>query len=242
MYQDIPNNTFNFNEKLNPQNNYDPYNIMQNGFTNNTTNMNNNTPTNNATTTKSIRIKIENVLFEYVHLAQPHAFSQNETPKYSVTLLIHKLHNAEMLQKVRNAISETYNTATQTIWNNIPQIDLQTLESKIIRDGDTTDKTNLHGHYYIKVTRDRTRTVTAVDNNNQEIQDKQKALEYLRQIQNGDGGIAYLAIKGYSINNNQEIKQGIGVYLDAIRKTHNKAANYSSTAINPYSFNPSDYL
>ena len=252
MYQDIPNNTFNFNENPNSQNNYDPYNIMQNGFTNNTTNMNNNTPTNNATTNKSIRIKIENVLFEYVHLTQPHAFSLNETPKYSVTLLIPKQNNqydnntnqyyARIRQKVRNAISEAYNIATQTIWNNIPQIDLQTLESKIIRDGDTTDKTNLHGHYYIKVTRDRTRTVTAVDNNNQEIQDKQKALEYLRQIQNGDGGIAYLAIKGYSINNNQEIKQGIGVYLDAIRKTHNKAANYSSTAINPYSFNPSDYL
>ena len=208
---------------------------MQNGFTNNTTNMNNNTPTNNATTTKSIRIKIENVLFEYVHLAQPHAFSQNETPKYSVTLLIHKLHNAEMLQKVRNAISETYNTATQTIWNNIPQIDLQTLESKIIHDGDTK---NFQGYYYIKATRDKTRPVIAVDSNNQEIKDEQKARQYLSQIQNGDRGIAYLAIKGYSINN----YQGIGIYLDAVQKTHNKAANYNSTAINPYSFNPSDYL
>ena len=215
---------------------------MQNGFANNNTNMNKNIPTNN-------KIQINNVLFEYVHLTQPYAFSQNEKPKYSVTLLIPKQNNqynnninlyyAGILQKIRNAISEAYNIATQTIWKKITQIpDLQTLESKILHDGDTKNNSTYHGYYYIKASRNTTRLVTAIDNNNQVIQDEQQTLQYLSQIQNGDWGNAYLAIKGYSINNHQ----GIDIYLDAVQKTHNKAANYNSTAINTYSFNPSDYL
>ena len=213
------------------------HNNIQNSINNRTTQIG---FANNAPINKSTKIKIENVLFEYVHLAEPHAFSQNEPLKYSVTLLIPKHNNyAGILQKVRNAISETYNIACQNIWENITQLpNLQTLESKILRDGDTTNNQTYHGYYYIKATRDTKRLVTAIDNNNQAIKNEQQTLQYLSQIQNGDWGIAYLAIKGYGNDN----YQGISIFLDAIRKTHNKAANYSSTAINPYSFNPSDYL
>lgn len=245
LLQEALTNTF-YND-----NNNGTQNMQQNAYnstqqrptanTANTTQQNSNKTQSNVNV--DVKIVIDCAKFEYVHIAEPWAYKEGEILKYSITLLIPKpnaqynhedfVYYNNIVQKIKSTISEAYNKALTGVWDtNTPNPNYQALEKQIIRDGDQSGKEIYYGCYYIKATRNINQGLVLVKNaNGKFVQDG----ELLKQIQNGDWGAVYLTFKGYQYTMNNKINKGIGIYLDAIYKTHDGNGNSNNT------FNPNNY-
>ena len=88
----------------------------------------------------STKVVIGPVRLSYVNVIKPRVANPGEEPRYSATLIIPK-DNAEMIAKIKAAVTNAYNAATATFGGKLPPINTIKLPGKWKRMGVYTGKT-----------------------------------------------------------------------------------------------------
>ena len=144
---------------------------------------------------------------DFVHVFEPWAFSENEMPKYSVTLIISK-NDTDTIRKVQSAISQAYENGKSKLQNT----ELKNVRSPL-RDGDAErpDNPAYRNCWFINTTNNGKFGAPAVcDKNAQAITDK-------RELYSGVWGKVHVSFAAYCGGSGQSQK-GIGCYLKAVQK------------------------
>lgn len=146
------------------------------------------------------------VRFSYLHVFEPYAFNEGDTPKYSAVILIPK--NSPLVAGVKKAITQAYEAAVTEKWGGKkPPMDKATC----LFDGDEPkddgeDRGEAYaGHYYLNAK--STQRPKVVDGKIQEILDSD-------EVYSGCYGRVSVAISGWTNNG----KMGLSCYLNNLQK------------------------
>lgn len=151
---------------------------------------------------ENTRITTGEVRLSFVHLFEPYAGEDGDTPKYSATLIIPKS-DTGTVEKIRNAQQAALRNGKETRFGGqIPKNWRNTL-----RDGDESDRPEYEGCYYMSVRANADRKPSVVDQNVNEILDKSEIYS---------GVYARAAIEAFPYNTNGK---GVSFQILAVQKT-----------------------
>ena len=143
---------------------------------------------------------------DFVHVFEPWAFSVNDTPRYSVTLIISK-DDTDTIQKIRNALSQAYENSKSKLQSEYKDI------RRPIHDGDKEKPNNpaYKNCWFINATKlERFGAPAICDQNAQAITNRS-------ELYSGVWGRVYVSFAAYYGGSGQSQK-GIGCYLKAVQK------------------------
>lgn len=161
---------------------------------------------------KSIKTVIGPVRLSYLHVFEPFKFNEEDTPKFSATLLIPKSDD-KLIKQVNAAIQEAYNAAVTEVWGGKKP---PMKNATCLWDGDEpkADGESRGEGYENKffLNAKSTRQPGVVDKARQPILDPD-------ELYSGCWGYASIAFAGYSNNG----KMGISCFLNNLMKTKDDA-------------------
>lgn len=143
---------------------------------------------------------------DFVHVFEPWAFNGNDTPKYSVTLIISK-DDTDTIRKIHNAIIQAYENGQSKLQAKFKDI------RNPLHDGDIERPNNpvYKNCWFINATNNGKFGAPAVcDKNAQAITDK-------KELYSGVWGKVHVSFAAYCGGSDQSQK-GIGCYLKAVQK------------------------